>query len=309
MAGKTKRVVGKSPSAKGIGGWSVVPVSRNVMVLRCETKRNAVATPSPLLLVGDAHWDNPDCDRERLAADLDQAVERDSPVLIGGDFFCAMQGKFDSRSSKNKLLDEHKTGDYLDALVRTAAEWLEPWKDRIVLVCQGNHETSILRHHETNLTERLCVELRRMGGVAQSGGYTGWVRLQIKNNTFRQSFRLHYRHGHGGGGPVTMGKIDFNRYRIQAEYDAIWAQHVHHTEIFDSRVAYLTEANRVAHKTIWHIRTPSYKDEFGDGYGGFQIERGQGPRPKGGAWLGLYPIKSGRNESRRYAAHAERTRE
>jgi len=294
--------VGKA-STPGIGGWNVEPRSRNVLVLRCKHPKNRKVTPSPLLLAGDAHWDNPDCDRDRLASDFDKALEQDSPILIGGDFFCAMQGKFDARSDKNKLRPEHATGDYLDALVQTAAEWLEPWKSQIVLICAGNHETSILRHHETNLTARLCAELRRMGGVAQSGGYTGYVRLLLRTGMFGQGFRLYYRHGHGGG----EGRTHFKQYAMQAEYDVIWAQHVHHTEIWDTRVAFLNDKDVIMHKTRWHIRTPSYKDEYKDGFGGFQVEKGQGPRPKGGAWLHVYQVRSGSNQ--RYELHAERTRE
>lgn len=307
-AAKSKPV-GKSPTIKGVGGWVHEAVSRNVLVLRCETESNRNIRPSPILLCGDAHWDNPDCDRDRLAHDLNLAVERDSPVFLGGDFFCAMQGKWDKRANKSKLLPEHASGDYLDLLVTTAAEWLEPWKDRIFLIGMGNHETGVLRAHETNLTERLCVELRRRGGVAQSGGYSGFVRLFIQTDRFRQSKRLYYHHGWGGGGPVTMGKIQFNRTRMYAEYDAIWMQHVHHAEIFDTRVAYLSNSDRILHKSVWHIRTPSYKDEFADGHGGFQTERGQGPRPKGGVWLEMHPLRNGTQEGQRYGLHAERTRE
>lgn len=286
-----------------IGDWQLEKPARNVLVFR-GTFPTAEHEFPPLLLAGDAHWDNPDCDRERLAKDFADAKDKGSPILIGGDFFCAMQGKFDKRSDKKKLLPEHATGNYLDRLVETAAEWLEPYADNIAIVCRGNHETSIANHHETDLTDRLCAELRRMGSPAVSGGYAGWVRFQMHYGTIRGSLRMYYHHGFGGGGPVTQGKIDFNRYQIQAEYDAAWSQHVHHTEIFDTRCAFLNDANKIGHKQKWHIRTPSYKDEYRDGYGGFQVERGQGPRPKGGVWLSVYFTKSSR-----FAFHAERTRE
>ena len=286
--------------------WELEPVSRNVITLRCGVT-TATDLP-PVLLVGDAHWDNPHCDRERLKADLDEAVQRDATILIGGDFFCAMQGKYDKRASKDAIRPEHSNGNYLDSLVDTAAEWLEPYKDRIALICRGNHETAIERIHETNLTDRLTAQLRQKGGICVSGGYTGYVRFTVhRKPKYTQSLRLYYRHGHGGGGPVTMGKIDFNRYRIQADYDVCWAQHVHHTEVFDTQVCYLNERNYIRHRTQWHIRTPSYKDEYADGYGGFQVERGQGPRPKGGVWLHVYRIRT--QERERYEFHAERTRQ
>ena len=48
-----------------------------------------------------------------------------------------------------------------------------------------------------------------------------------------------------------------DRDRLKADYDACWAQHVHHTEVFDTQIAYLNDKNYIRHRTQWHIRTPS----------------------------------------------------
>ena len=301
-AANKRKTMAKTSSDK-IGEWVIEKPNRNVLVMRHTTTTRLAERRC--LLVGDCHWDNPDCDREHLAADLQSAVDGNCPILIGGDFFCAMQGKYDSRSNKNALRPEHANSNYLDSIVTTAADWLKPYASHIALICRGNHETSIERYHETDLTERLVTLMRGYGSPVHAGGYTGWVRFMIKRGHSNLSLRLFYRHGHGGGGPITQGKIDFNRYRAQADYDAIWAQHVHHTEIFDTRVAYLNDANHVRQRSQWHIRTPSYKDEFGDGFGGYQIERGQGPRPKGGVWLSIYAVRGDRDH---HEFHAERTR-
>jgi hypothetical protein len=37
----------------------------------------------------------------------------------------------------------------------------------------------------------------------------------------------------------------------------------------------------ISHDYLWFIRTPTYKDEYGDGGGGFHIERGRPPKPVG----------------------------
>lgn len=79
-----------------------------------------------LLLLSDVHWDNPHCDRRKFKQALDKAKERGAKVAIFGDFFCAMQGKYDKRSSKIAIRPEHQTGNYLDSLVDTAAERLPP---------------------------------------------------------------------------------------------------------------------------------------------------------------------------------------
>ena len=292
--------------------WRQERISRNVLVMRWEAKSRS-ENPSKILLIGDAHWDNPKCDRELLQHHLDEASAINAPVLIGGDFFCAMQGKWDKRANKNDILPEHQTGSYLDALVATAAEWLEPYKSIIRLICRGNHETAILSHHETDLTERLVQSLKDRGGICEAGGYAGWVKFQLsrggEGKTKAQAcgvFNLHYHHGFGGGGPVTMGKIDFNRYAMQVEYDILWAQHVHNTEIFDTRMAVLNQSHNVEHKARWHVRTPTYKEEYQDGFGGFHVEKGRGPRPLGGVWLEFYKMRSNRD---RFAILPSRTKE
>lgn len=293
--------------------WQTEQVARNVLLMKWISNSKA-EVPTPVLLIGDAHWDNPKCDRELLQSHLDEALTLNAPVLIGGDFFCAMQGKWDKRANKNDLLPEHQTGSYLDALVKTAADFLEPYKSIVRLICRGNHETAILSHHETDLTERLVQTLKDRGGVCEAGGYAGWVKFQFSRNIdkrggnprWQSKINLHYHHGFGGGGPVTMGKIDFNRYAIQVEYDILWAQHVHNTEIFDTRCAVLNEAHNVEHKARWHVRTPCYKEEYQDGFGGFHVEKGRGPRPLGGVWLEFYRP---RNNKDKFAVLPSRTKE
>ena len=36
-----------------------------------------------------------------------------------------------------------------------------------------------------------------------------------------------------------------------------------------------------------HVRVPSYKDEYGDGFAGWHVERGAPPKPIGAWWMRL----------------------
>jgi len=290
--------------------WEPEKIGRNVLAMHWNAP-SRIDLPSKVLLIGDAHWDNPKCDRELLKLHLDEALSEGNPVLIGGDFFCAMQGKWDKRANKNDILPEHQTGSYLDSLVSTAAEFLDPYKHIIKLICRGNHETSILSHHETDLTERLVERLKSSESSVESGGYAGWVRFsmnRLKGETYKCDYRLdmHYHHGFGGGGPVTMGKIDFNRYQVQVECDVMWSQHVHNSEIFDTKCATLSTGGKIVHKHKWHVRTPTYKEEYQDGFGGFHVEKGRGPRPLGGVWLEFYRV---RGDNDKFACLPSRTRD
>jgi len=38
----------------------------------------------------------------------------------------------------------------------------------------------------------------------------------------------------------------------------------------------------------YHVRLPGYKNDYGDGYGGWHIERGGPPKPNGCVFLRFY---------------------
>ena len=127
--------------------------SRNTHVIRWNFKK--AETRFDALLISDLHWDNPHCKREQLKKHLELAKKRNAPVIVVGDFFCLMEGKGDFRSSKN-IRPEHNTENYLDAVVNTAADWFEPYKDQLAVVGMGNHETSVLKRHETCMISRFA---------------------------------------------------------------------------------------------------------------------------------------------------------
>ena len=77
-------------------------------------------------LKSDDHWDNPKCKRDLLKRDLEKAKARNAGILGVGDLFCAMQGKYDKRSSKDDVRPEHQNGRYLDSLVETGRTGTRP---------------------------------------------------------------------------------------------------------------------------------------------------------------------------------------
>jgi hypothetical protein len=251
--------------------------------------RGAAGWEAWTLVTSDRHWDNPHSDLQLQAYHLDQAKERGASVLDLGDFFCAMQGKWDKRSSKGDIRPEHQNGNYLDSLVDTAAEWLQPWSKNIVMIASGNHEESIKTRHETDLIERLCA-LTNAGGRASigHGGFGGWVifRFRPTHGGGWQSVNLHYDHGYGGGGPVTRDTIQAQRRAVYLpDADIILSGHTHdkwvmshvRARISPQGVPYLSE--QVAAKC------PTYKEEYGTGAGGWHCRRGAPPKPVGGLWI------------------------
>ena len=240
-----------------------------------------------VLLQSDVHWDNPHCKLDVWERHLKEAKALDAPILDAGDFFCAMQGKYDPRSSKNDIRPEHVGSNYLDRLIETADKSLAPYADLLTLRGQGNHETGIAKRHETDLTARLTERLKQRGSPACTGGFSGWVRFQIElSATQKRGFKMWYHHGYGGGGPVSRGVIQTNRTAVYvSDADLVWMGHTHDAWQMPIERIRLNQEDKQEFCRQTHIRTAGYKDEYASGASGWHIERGGPPKPIGGAWL------------------------
>jgi hypothetical protein len=209
------------------------------------------------------------------------AKERGAGVMGFGDIFCAMQGKYDNRADKRDLRPEHQNGNYFDNLVDTATDWWRPYADIIIALTDGNHETEIRKRHETDLLERLAVNL----GVAHMG-YSGFVRFMFEHASggHRTTRRLYWHHGAGGGGPVTKGVIQTNRRAASVDADIFVSGHIHESWIVENVMVSMTDSGRIVHKPQVHCQTATYKQEYVL-EGGYHTEKGRPPKPLGGWWL------------------------
>jgi hypothetical protein len=239
------------------------------------------------LLRSDAHHDNPKCDHAMERRHLAEAVERGAGIIDAGDLFCAMQGKFDKRADKSSVRPEHQCGDYLDALVRTAADFYAPFARNWVVMGMGNHETAIRKRHETCLTTRLVERLNTMTGSSiRVGGYGGVVRclFQVSGGT-RMSRTIVYHHGMSCG-HATRGTNDVNRQAIiHPDAHVVLSGHSHDSWIVPIARQRISGSGVIFRDEQLHVRTPGYKDAWGDGSGGFEVEKLLGPKPTGAAWL------------------------
>ena len=229
------------------------------------------------LLTSDRHWDNPKSLQDLQLRHLDEAQKSAAGILDFGDLFCAMQGKYDKRANKASLRPEHQVSDYLDALVDTATPFFAPYANQIIRLCYGNHETSILERHETDLTRRLVDKLNQeTGSRIHHGGYSGWVHFifQGKNDQLTHK-KLWYIHGYGGGGPVTKGVIQSNRQAVYTpDANFVVNGHIHEEWNLTITRTRLSDQSEQSHDEQQHIRIPTYKDEYGNGFSGWHVGRG-----------------------------------
>lgn len=246
------------------------------------------------LLASDRHWDNPKSDQAMQKRHLEEMIDRNAYLIDNGDFFCAMQGKYDKRANKTSVRPEHNTDEYLDALVNTAGNWFAPYADRIIMLGEGNHEAAIRKNHETSLIQRLVGLLNSRSGRVICGGFSGFIKFSFR--TYSPSGPangrdavLHYDHGYGGGGPVTNDRIQHQRRQVYLpDADIIVSGHTHDQwNAWISRKRLNTHGH-IHHDAVLHVKTPTYKEEYGNGQHGWHVERGGPPKPIGAYWLNFF---------------------
>lgn len=245
------------------------------------------------LFLADVHFDSPHCDRRLLKRLLDEAKEQGSGIFVCGDWHDIMQGRDDRRSAKDELRKEYKVGNYLDAIVDDSTAFLEPYRDNIIGLADGNHETSILRHHETNVLSRVCHALK-----VPYMGYAGFLHYQFfydngGKKSGCSSVPLWFHHGAGGGGEVTKGTSRAQREMGPVPDARIYiGGHIHRSWRIDDRRVKLTQAGKVTTERTLHLCIPTLKDEF-DLRGGYHVEKGRWPRVIGGYWLKFWCATGG----------------
>jgi len=290
--------------------YNVKKLSKNVFNVNCTPKGRLSQWEQWFLLTSDRHWDNPKSNWELQKEHLDEAKKRGAGIIDAGDWFCAMQGKYDPRSMKGDVREEHNCPEYLDALVSTASDFFAPYAENLILIGRGNHEAGILKRHETDLIERFCATMKyKTGETVYNGGYSGFVRFHAKeerngvSRSVGRSLILHYSHGAGGGGPVTKGVIQTNRRAVYLpDPQIVISGHIHESWKLDL-VRLRLGKNGTYHDEQTHVCLPTYKEEYKEGFEGWHVERGAPPKPIGAYWLRLFFVTNKTSSVSRYVSY------
>jgi len=232
----------------------------------------------------DLHWDSAHCDRILLKRHLDKALEEDAPVVIVGDMYDLMQGKWDPRSDQNTLRPEHRGNCYLDLVVNTSLEWFAPYAKILAVITPGNHEASITKRHQIDVLDRFCFGMRQMGSeviYAKDWSYLLQRNKRASSND-SQSTKIFLHHGWGGGGPITRGLIDHSRTRDQWDGDIFISGHIHRRNIDENTIVRCSGNGLIQVRDQLFVRCGSYKHETNDSW---HVSQGRGARPLGGWWI------------------------
>jgi len=242
-----------------------------------------VVDDKPLLVyfTSDVHFDSPFCYRDRFYEDLEYAKKLGALIWITGDFFDAMQGRFDPRRDMDYLRPEYRRNDYYDIIVDDAVRLMRPWRRNILGISFGNHEGAVLKNANTDILSRFIKELSIPTHQIVRGGYGGIISFDINGYEYPSK----YFHGAGGEAPVTKGVIQTARQAAALDgFVLVLNGHNHnqyHVPI--SRETFIDGEHKFI--TQHHVRTPGYAMTFADGTSGWEATRGGVPKPIGGYFI------------------------
>lgn len=239
------------------------------------------------LLTSDWHFDNTKCNRELLFKHLDEAKKRDAKIIVNGDLLCLMQGKYDKRSSKGAIRQEHNTDSYLTAVIYDTADKLAPYAENIIQINSGNHETAVSQRAEVNITQMLVDRLNQISGQNIAvGEYMGYILCTFTGHkSHHKKLVIAYDHGHWGG-VITKGTLSVVRHSsIFPQADVVMSGHTHDGWIVPHQQFSLNaNKKKVEIRKQWHIKTGTYKEEFESGKG-WAVEKLAMPKYLGSCWM------------------------
>jgi predicted phosphodiesterase len=227
-----------------------------------------------LCLMSDLHIGGLHVDYDLIEKELKRAKSMGAKIAINGDIFDAILPGDRKRYRANNLHPRmYQAGDdMIGESIRWAIEILEPYKDDIIMIGDGNHDDAVARYHHIEPVKHLVIALNGAGkSTIKYGGYHGFIHVKVPTKAAERRFGhyvIHYHHGAGGAAPVTKGAISFSRAQMWLEgVDAIWRGHTHHRQAGRDNKVYFNPSvtepqERVISKDVLTLRTGSYFDTY-----------------------------------------------
>lgn len=222
-----------------------------------------------LFTCSDVHFDNPKCDRKLFFKHMDLAIERGAMIAITGDLFCLMQGKYDPRGSKSNVRPEHNKAKNHDSFV---------------LYSNNLSDLSVL--------QSMCVKVGLKSTMYSENEKRGTSRLNV--STRNSTFFAHGRYNKVPySGTVWCVNVNNGTLVVRRNGCVMVTQNTHDGWIVTHPRLRKNHSKRTVDVVNqWHIKTGTYKEEYGDG-SGWAVERIAMPKYLGGCFTEFNITKHG----------------
>ena len=231
-----------------------------------------------ILWANDVHLDSVYCKRDLFIEHCEQADK----IVLSGDFWDLMEGKFDRRQS---IKDPALTGHYINKLVEMGVKILKPFKHKIIAWNKGNHELSFEKYSDVSITDFVCKELQiNPVKFGMSGYYIFSFKHENDNINARNKTVLYFTHNTGMSGRRSKGSLAADIIAGERPSANIWVgEHSHRGVIVPLKIEKLNHFNNLNYELKYFCQSLTYKaaDEDLDG-NSFEILKGVGLLPNGG---------------------------
>ena len=222
--------------------------------------------------LSDLHLDSPYTDLKKLKKLFDDAQKNQYKIVIIGDLLDVMGGKYDRRTTKGDIKPEHNTDNYINSVCESAADFLAPYIDDILLITAGNHEREIDKRMECYLLEFIDLYLHKKTGksINWTQDYAGYIRLHGKRKNAGESCptTIFYNHGKDGNATMSFGVLNVKRNAAVIDADIIVMGHIHKNFSLPLNRLYLTNKGVIKVKEQLHLQLGTSKESKGTDYFG-----------------------------------------
>jgi hypothetical protein len=247
-----------------------------------------------MLMMSDVHFDSIKCDRKLLKKHFDEAKAKNALVFIFGDWFDLMQGRYDPRRNYTDMREEYRHSEsYYDTVIQDSVNFLSEYIDVLAFISYGNHETSIVKHNQTDPLERLVwgLKTKHPNCILQKGAYSGWLKFSVtqKKGNGNMSYLVKYHHGQRSNAQRSKGILQVDMDAMKwPDVDLIVKGDDHMRWFYPSVVRNtLNQVGQIQQSIQRHIRLGSYKDGLGDEAFGWEVEKAFAQTSLGGWWVTL----------------------
>jgi hypothetical protein len=117
-----------------------------------------------------------------IEKELKHAKDIGAKILINGDVFDAIMPGDRKRYRANNLHPRmfQAGDDMIGESIRWAIEILQPYKDNILMIGDGNHDDAVARYHHIEPVKHLVIALNGPGAAKiKYGGYHGFIHIKM----------------------------------------------------------------------------------------------------------------------------------
>lgn len=237
-----------------------------------------------IMLMSDLHLGSSSCDEDAVKADLDWAKRENAQIYLLGDIVDMILPKDMKRYQPSAVVKGLRSEDDLvGGTVRYAAEFLDPYKDLIRMISEGNHEGSVLQYHGFDPISALIGTLDC--GIVH-GGVGGYIqnRYACEGSNNVVNLRIRYHHGAGGSAPRTLGVMslaDMGAYSPDA--DIVWQGHKHNK--FANGTTVIEKLKSGTHEITYEKQVQLMTGGYLQPNDGYALKKGLRPQNKGGVMV------------------------